>query len=135
MSIKKERRCLIKDRKGEKSGQGLAHGEQGSLLEVGSGSTGCNSSTLCCWFSKKSDRSCKLFFFGSTVILGSNGSIPWYSRDEKAVGNQEGLHQVILGDSLTYYFVVRLNVFLECQTHLIQPELLVGDAAGLEFGE
>ena len=76
-----------------------------------------------------------MIFFGNTVILGGNGSIPCYSRDERAVGNQEGLHLVTLGDGLTCYFVVRFNLFLVCQTHLVQPELLVGDATGVQFGD
>ena len=68
---------------------------------------------------KKSDRSSKLLFFGKTVILGSNGSIPWSSREKRAVGNQEGLHLVTQGDGLLCYFVVGLNIFLACWTHLM----------------
>ena len=62
-----------------------------------------------------------LFFVGDTIILGNNGSIPWDDKDEWAVGDQEGLHLVTLGDGLTCYFVIRFNVFLVCQTHLVQP--------------
>ena len=76
-----------------------------------------------------------LFFIGDTVILGGNGSIPWYARDERDVGDKEGLHLVTLGDGLTCYFVVRFNVFLACQTHLLQLELLVGDATRVQFGD
>ena len=76
-----------------------------------------------------------LFFIGNTVILGGNGSIPWYGRDERAVSNQEGLHLVTLGDGLTCYFVVRFNIFFACQTHLVQSELLVRDATGMQFGD
>ena len=74
-----------------------------------------------------------MIFFGNTVILGGNGSIPWYSRDERAVGNQEGLYLVTLGDGLTCYFIIRSNVFLACQTHLVQLELLVRDATEVQF--
>ena len=76
-----------------------------------------------------------MIFFCNTVVLDGNWSIPWYSRDERAVGNQEGLHLVMLGDGLTCYFIVRFNVFLACQTHLVQPELLVRDATGMQFGD
>lgn len=48
-----------------------------------------------------------------------------------AVDNQEGLYLVMLRDGLPYVCVVRVNIFLACQTHLIQSELLVGDAVGL----
>ena len=48
LSIRKELRCLIKDRKGGKSDQELLCSEQGWLLEVGGGSAGCNSGALCC---------------------------------------------------------------------------------------
>ena len=72
-----------------------------------------------------------LFFIGHTVILGGNGSTPWYDRDGRAVGDQEGLYLVTLGDGLTCYFVIRFNIFLVCQTHLVQLELLVGDATGM----
>ena len=95
-----------------RNSQRLPRGEQSLLLEVVGGCTGCNSSALCCLFSKKSDRSCKLFFIGNTLILGSNRSIQRYGRDERAVGNEEGLHLVTLGDGLTRYFVIILNIFL-----------------------
>ena len=74
-----------------------------------------------------------LFFIRDTIILGTNGSILWDGRDERAVGDQEGLHLVTLGDGLTSYFIIRFNVFLACQTHLVQPELLVGEATGMQF--
>ena len=76
-----------------------------------------------------------LFFIRDTIILGSNRSVPWGDWEERAVGDQEGLHLVTLGDGLTSYFIIRFNIFLACQTHLVQPELLVGDATGVQFGD
>mmetsp|Transcript_64384 Transcript_64384/g.74129 ORF Transcript_64384/g.74129 Transcript_64384/m.74129 type:complete len:153 (-) Transcript_64384:403-861(-) len=114
--------------------QRLPSGEQGSLLEiVDSSCTRCDSSTFCQW-SKESDSSCILFSIEETIILGSNGSIPWDDRAEWAVGDQEGLHLVTHGDGLTSNCIVRFNIFLVNQTYRIQPEFLVGDATGLEFG-
>ena len=72
-----------------------------------------------------------LFLVGDTIILGNNGSIPWSNRDDWAIGDQEGLHLVTLGNGLTSECIIRLNIFLACQTHLVQLELLVGDATGL----
>ena len=65
------------------------------------------------------------------IVLGSNGSLPWGKRDEWIIGDQQGLHLVTLGDGLTCDCIVRFNIFLACQTHLVQSELLVGDATGL----
>ena len=45
------------------------------------------------------------------------------------------MNLIALGDSLMSDCIVRFNIFLASQTHLVQPELLVSDAAGLEFGE
>ena len=75
-----------------------------------------------------------LFFIRDTVILGGDGSIPRNYRDQRAVGYQEGLHLVTHGDGLMGYFVIRFNVFLTYQTHLVQAELLIWDATGMQFG-
>ena len=76
-----------------------------------------------------------LFFIRDTVILGSNGSIPKNYRDQGAVGYQEGLHLITYGDNPTSYFVFRVNIVLACLTNLVQPELLVGNATEIQFGD
>ena len=65
------------------------------------------------------------------VILGGSRSVLRNNRDQGAVGDQEGLHLITHGDGLTSYFVIRFNIFLTCQTPLVQSELLVRDAAGV----
>ena len=68
------------------------------------------------------------------IVLDCNESLPGDDREKWAVGDQKELHLVTHGDGLTSNCIVRFNVFLECQTYLVQPELFVGDATGLEFG-
>ena len=76
-----------------------------------------------------------LYFIRDMVIVGGNGSVRWGNRDEGGVGDQEGLHLITHGDGLTRYFVIRFNLFLACQTQFVQPELLVGDATGMQVGD
>jgi len=84
--------------------------------------------------SKEPNSSCFFFFIRDTIVLDSNGSFPRDDRETWAVGDQEGLHLVTHGDGLTSNCIVRFNIFLVNQTYRIQPEFLVGDATGLEFG-
>ena len=76
-----------------------------------------------------------LFFISNTIVLGGNGSIS-FGRWEKGSGDaKECFDLVTLGGGLTSDFIIRFNIFLACQTHLLQPKLLVGDAHGVQFGE
>ena len=45
------------------------------------------------------------------------------------------MYLVPLGDDLTSDCVVRFKIFLVSQTYLVQPDLLVRYATGLEFGK
>lgn len=68
------------------------------------------------------------------IILGDDRSVPKGNMDKGAVGDQEGFYLITHGDGLTCYIEVKFNVFLTCQTHLVQPKLLMGDATGVQFG-
>ena len=72
-----------------------------------------------------------LFFIQNTIALSGNRSLPGDNREEGTVSDKERLHLVTHGDGLTYVCIVRINIFLAYQTHLIQLELLIGDATGL----
>ena len=76
------------------------------------------------------DSSCALFFISDTIILGCNRSFSLGNWEKGSAGGQEGLHLITLGVGLTSYFIIRFNIFLVCQTHFLQPELLVDDATG-----
>ena len=81
------------------------------------------------------DSGCALFFISDTIILGCNRSISLGNWEKESAGGQEGLYLVTLGDGLTSYFIIGFNIFLACQTHFVQPELLVGDATEVQFSD
>ena len=71
---------------------------------------------------QKKDSSSTLFFVQNKIVLSSSKSLLRYNGNEWTVGNQEGLHLVALGDSLTCNCIIRFNIFFVSQTHLVQPQ-------------
>ena len=90
---------------------------------------------MLCWWSKEIDCSSMLFLIRNAVVLSGDCSFPRWNWNEWAVGYQEGLYLVSLRNSLTNDFIVRFDILFMSQDNLIQPWLLVVDAAGLKFSE
>ena len=71
------------------------------------------------------------FFIRKTIVLDSNGSLLRDNKEEWAFGEQKGLHLFTYGVGLTPNYIVKFNIYLACQTYLIQSELFVSDTTGL----